>query len=238
MRAATVRQRLLEVLPSRSDYRRLCDYPARNGQRLSSDYSATIAERIPHRSFSKLSKNFSKPDQNFSKTVRKIERFFCAAGEGLPRAHGLSAGRLGRLGDGRQPRAGRDLPLAAIRGTLRGAQRVRQTIQGADGGRGLPPPVIMRTSARTGSGPGPARSAQGLGGAVQAIRGQRSGGLRAVGLAVRRPLLLLMLPCRCCCGPAGCAAVAVRSATAMPLWGVYAVAVAFLWRCIDLYPLA
>nr|DAR00841.1 MAG TPA: hypothetical protein [Caudoviricetes sp.] len=37
-RAATIRQRLSEVLPSRSDYRRRCDYPARNGQRLLSDY--------------------------------------------------------------------------------------------------------------------------------------------------------------------------------------------------------
>lgn len=81
-------------------------------------------------------------------------------------------------------------------------------------------------------------TAQGLGGVVQVIRGQRSGARRAVGLAVRRPPLLLMLPCRCRCGPAGCAAVAVRSAAAMLLWGVYAVAVAFLWCWIGIYTLS
>lgn len=140
-----------------------------------SDYRATIQRLSQSESrtevFPNFPKTFQKPDQNFFKTVRKIERFFCAAGEGLSRAHGLGAGRLGGLGGGRQPR----------------------------GGRGLPPPAIMRTSARTGSGPGPARSAQGLDGAVQAIRVPDRCPRRAAGLAVRRLPLLLMLPCRCCC---------------------------------------
>ena len=158
MRAATIRQRLLEVLLSRSDYRRLCDYPVRNGQRLSSDYSATIAERIPHRSFSKLSKNFSKTRSEFFQNRSKNRAVFCAAGEGLSRARGLGAGWLGRLGDGRQPPGGRVLPSAAI----------------------------MRTPAGTGSGPDASRAAQGLDGASRAIRGQRSGARWAAGLAVRR----------------------------------------------------
>lgn len=185
----------------------LCDYPARNGQRLSSDYRATIQRLLRGKSrtevFPNFPKTFQKPDQNFFKTVRKIERFFCAADEGLSRARGLGAGWLGRLGDGRQPPGGRDLP-----------------------------------SAGTGSGPGASRAAQGLGGAVQVIRGRRSGARRAAGLAVRRAAAAadaaVSLPlwsgglCR-----GHCAVTA-----AMPLRGAYAVAVAFLWRGIGIYTLS
>lgn len=159
MRAATIRQRPLEVLPSRSDYRRLSDYPARNGQRLLSDYSATIAEQIPHRSFSKLSKNFSKTrSEFFSKPFEKSSGFSARRVKGC-RGRAVSAGgQLGRLGGGRQPPGRRDLPSAAI----------------------------MRTPAGTGSGPDASRAAQGLGGTSQVIRGQRSGARWAAGLAVRR----------------------------------------------------
>ena len=71
------------------------------------DYRATIQRLSQSEShtevFPNFPKTFQKPDQNFFKTVRKIERFFCAVGEGLSRRHGLGAGWLGRLGDGRQP---------------------------------------------------------------------------------------------------------------------------------------
>ncbi len=134
-----------ELRLSGSDRWRCCPLAATIGDSATirrgmvSDYRATIQRLSQSESrtevFPNFPKTFQKPDQNFFKTVRKIERFFCAAGEGLSRAHGLGAGRLGRLGDGRQPPGGRDLPPAAIRGTLRGAQRARQTIQGADGGQ-------------------------------------------------------------------------------------------------------
>lgn len=73
-----------------------------------SDYRATIQRLSQSESrtevFPNFPKTFQKPDQNFFKTVRKIERFFCAAGEGLSRARGLGGGgQLGRLGGGRQP---------------------------------------------------------------------------------------------------------------------------------------
>lgn len=141
-----------------------------------SDYRATIQRLSQSEShtevFPNFPKTFQKPDQNFFKTVRKIERFFCAAGEGLSRACGLGAGAA-RQAWRRQVAPGRrDLPLAAI----------------------------MRTSAGTGSGPGASRTAQGLGGAAQVIRGHRSGTRRAAGLAVRR------------------AAAAADAAVSLPLW--------------------
>ena len=92
MRAAAIRRRLSEVFPSRSDYQRLSDYPARNGRRLSSDYSATIVRRIPQRSFSKLSKNFSKTRSEFFQNRSEIRAVFCAAGVGLPRRCGPGSG--------------------------------------------------------------------------------------------------------------------------------------------------
>ena len=126
-----------------------------------SDYRATIQRLSQSESHTEVFPNFPKtfqiPDQNFFKTVRKIERFFCAAGEGLSRACGLGAGAA-RQAWRRQVAPGRrDLPLAAI----------------------------MRTSAGTGSGPGASRAAQGHG-ASRAIRGRRSDARRAAGLAVRR----------------------------------------------------
>lgn len=140
MRATTIRQRLSEVLPSRSDYQRLCDYPARNGQRLSSDYSATIARQIPHRNFSKLSKNFSKnPIRFFSKPFEK--------------SSGFSARRV---------RGYRGRAVSA-----RAARQAWRRQAAPPGGRDLPSAVIMRTAAGTGSGPGASRTAQGLDGAAQ-----------------------------------------------------------------------
>lgn len=143
-----------ELRLSGSDRWRCCPLAATIGDSATirrgmvSDYRATIRRlsqsKFHTEVFPNFPKTFQKPDQIFFKTVRKIERFFCAAGEGLSRAHGLGAGRLGRLGDGRQPPGGRDLPSAAI----------------------------MRTSAGTRSGPGASRSAQGLDGASRVIRGQ------------------------------------------------------------------
>lgn len=210
MRTATIRH----------DYQRCCPLGATIGdsatipREMVSDYRATIQRLSQSESrtefFSNFPKTFQKPDQNFFKTVRKIERFFCAAGEGLGGGTVSARGGSAGLEAAGSPRAGVVCRWRRSRGTPAG----------------------------TGSGPGASQAAQDLGGAVQVIRGQRSGARRAVGLAVRRPPLLLMLPCRCRYGPAGCVAVAVRSAAAMPLWGVYAVAVAFLWRGIGIYTLS
>lgn len=184
-RAATIRQRLSEVMPSRSDYRRLGDYPARNGQRLSSDYSATIAEQIPRRSFSKLSKNFSKTRSEFFQNRSKNRAVFCAAGEGLSRRRDLGSGWLGRLGDGRQSPRGR---------------------------------------ARSAAGGDP-RDAADTGGAIWQRSGcvARDAGSRrhAAGLRVWQSCGLLL-----------------RSIAVMPLWGVYAPAMAFLRRGIGIYTLS
>ena len=120
-----------ELRLSGSDCQRCCLLGATIGgsatipREMVSDYRATIERLSQSESraevFPNFPKTFQKPDQNFFKTVRKIERFFCAAGEGLSRAHGLGSGRLSRLGDGRQPpRGGRDLPPAVIRGQRSG----------------------------------------------------------------------------------------------------------------------
>ena len=173
-----------------------------------SDYRATIQRLSQSESrtevFPNFPKTFQKPDQNFFKTVRKIERFFCAAGEGC-RGRTVSA---------------------------RGGSAGLEAAGSPPGGRGLPPPAIMRTPAgtggRSGSGPGAAQAAQGLDGASRVIRGQRSGARWATGLAVRRgaaaadaAVSLLLRSGGLCRGH--CAVTAV-----MPLWGVYAVAVTFL----------
>lgn len=85
-------------------------------KRLFSDYSATIAERIPRQNFSKLSKNFSKTRSEFFQNRPEIRAVFCVAGEGLSRRRGLGSGWLGGLGGGRRPPlGGRDLPPAVIR---------------------------------------------------------------------------------------------------------------------------
>ncbi len=168
-----------------------------------SDYRATIQRLLRGKSrtevFPNFPKTFQKPDQNFFKTVRKIERFFCAAGEGLSRAHGLGAGRLGRLGDGRQP------PGAGVLSRRRRSCGRRRHWQ------------------RSGCVAGDPRTA---------IR-------RAVGCGSGSPT-----DCRCCCRVAAAVVRRVvsrsllRLTAAMPLWGVYAVAVAFLWRWIGIYTLS
>ena len=144
MRAATIRQRLSEVLPSRSDYRRLSDYPARNDQRLSSDYSATIAEQIPNRSFSKLSKNFSKTRSEFFQNRSKNRAVFLRSGRGA-----VEAARP-RRGVARQAWRRQAAPRAGV------ICRWRRS-------RGTP--------AGTGSGPGASWAAQGLDGAGSRRRG-------------------------------------------------------------------
>lgn len=106
------------------------------------------------------------------------------------------------------------------------------------GGRDLPSAAIMRTPAALAA----VRVRRGRRRVSTARRGRSAdsdparGGLR-VWQSVGLPLLL-MLPCRCRCGPAGCVAVAVRSIAAMPLWGAYAVAVTFLWHGIGIYTLS
>lgn len=189
-----------ELRPSGSDRWRCCPLGATIGDSATirhgmvSDYRATIQRLLRGKSrtevFPNFPKTFQKPDQNFFKTVRKIERFFCAAGEGLPRAHGLGAGWLGRLGDGRQPRGG---AIHAADGNPRDAED-------AHGGRG------RRSRTRTAGGFTSGRAPPAAG-----VVRLRSWLPPTVGCGSGSPPLLLMLPCRCRCGPAGCVAVAVRS---------------------------
>lgn len=105
--------------------------------------------------------------------------------------------------------------------------RARSAVGGdhADGGG------YWQRSGRVADGAGPRRRSAGSADSDPArggLRVWRSGGLP----------LLLMLPCRYRCGPAGCVAVAVRSTTVTPLWDAYAVVVTFLWRGIGIYTLS
>ena len=87
-----------------------------------------------------------------------------------------------------------------------------------------------------GSPPGRARHGRRR---VTARRGRSAGGdPTRGGLRVWQSAGLPLLPCRCRCCPAGCVAVAVRSIAVTPLWGAYAVTVAFLWRRIGIYTLS
>ena len=157
----TIRQRLLEVLLSRSDYRRLCDYPVRNGQRLSSDYRRANPAPKFFQTFQKLFKNpiriFSKP---FEKSSGFSARWTRGCRGGTASARGDSAG----LETAGSP-PGR--AWSAAGGDLAGRRRALAVVRARHGQR--------RVS-----------TAQGLGGVVQVIRGQRSDARRAAGLAVRR----------------------------------------------------
>ena len=104
IRGAALSERLSEARRlSRAEWsativRLSCDYSA-TIQRLFSDYRRANPAPKFFQTFQKLFKN---PIRIFSKPFEKSSGF-CAAGEGLSRRRGLGSGRLGRLGDGRQP---------------------------------------------------------------------------------------------------------------------------------------
>ena len=136
-RTATIRQRLSEVPPSRSDYRRRCDYPARNGQRLSCDYQATIQRLSQSESrtefFPNFPKTFQKPDQNFFKTVRKSGRFFARQVRGCRGGAVSARGGLTVSEAAGSPQSGRDHVVggghAGRRGRAASVRSVAQAIR-------------------------------------------------------------------------------------------------------------